>query len=58
MTQHKVAAYGILAAIAIAILTSVFTASLPYELTNSLYELGGLGFFGFGIWASVLLLKD
>jgi len=51
-THNKIVAWGILASLGLSFLTAFG------GLNEDLYTLAGLGFFGFGIWASVILLKN
>jgi len=54
MTQKQFVAYGIIASLALTVIAGV----LEPASEDSLYTLSGLGFFAFGIWSSILLLKN
>ena len=53
MTMKQFVAYGIIGSLSMAFVTAFIE---PLNEDNW-YTLAGLGFFIFGIWASVLLLK-
>lgn len=57
MKTNKIVAGGIISSLAVATLTGVFSASIDTATVDNLFVLAGLGFFVFGIWASVILLK-
>ena len=52
MKYAKFVAFGILASLTLAIISALVT-----EDGDAGYTIAGLGFFVFGIWASVLLLR-
>ena len=52
MKNAKIIAWGLIISISIAILNG---ASLD---ADEIYTLSGLGMIGFGIWASIILLKN
>lgn len=52
MKNAKLVAWGIIISLGLAVLTAIL------ELSDSVYTISGLGFFVFGIWASVILLKN
>ena len=52
MKNRKLVAWGIIVSIGLA-----FLNALAFEGNDGLYELAGLGFIVFGIWASVILLQ-
>lgn len=54
MKNAKLVAYGLIASLGLAVLVSIFE---PFN-GDDLYQLSGLGFFVFGIWASIILLKN
>jgi len=54
MTQRQFVAYAIIGSIALA----VIGAFVAPENQDGFYAVAGLGMMGFGIWASVLLLRD
>jgi len=53
MTQKQFVAYGVIASLALTLLTALIE---PLN-ADTWYGLAGIMFFVFGIWASVLLLK-
>lgn len=55
-TVNKIAAIGLLSVLGLAFIISAFSGVMSYELTSALYQVDGLGFIGFGIWAAYLLL--
>lgn len=49
---------GTLVSIAAAMIVAIFETSLHPTTAENLYMLAGLGIIVFGVWASVLLIKD
>jgi len=56
--MRKLPAVGMLVSLFLIVLTIIFDASISVELSSSMMTLGGLGIWVFGIWSSILLLKD
>lgn len=54
MTTKQVVATGLIASLSLAVIIGILE---PYNAENW-YTLIGLAMFVFGIWASILLLKD
>ena len=54
MKNAKLVAWGLILSVALAVLTGI---GEPVE-EDFFYMISGLGFFVFGIWASVILLKN
>jgi hypothetical protein len=52
MKNAKLVAWGILISIGLSVVTGVA------DLSEDFYTFAGLGFFVFGTWASVLLIKN
>jgi hypothetical protein len=51
-TSNKIVAWGMICSLGLAMLAGLEV------LGEDMYSLAGLGMFGFGIWASVILLKE
>jgi len=56
MTYNHLVAGGLILSVAFGIIAWLFEADY-YALADILYTLAGLGFYVFGVWASVLLLR-
>jgi len=55
--QNKIVAFSLIGSVVIAILGAIIEGSNA-PVADVFYTIGGLGLFTFGIWASVLLLKE
>lgn len=55
--MNRIVAFGIIFTLVLDLIVAFVIAPLNPDMGNGLYTLCGLGFFVFGIWASVLLLK-
>lgn len=52
MKYNNIVAWGLIISIGLAFLNAIFL-----DGADSVYQLAGLGFITFGIWAAVLLFK-
>lgn len=55
MTQKQFVAYSLITSLCIALIASIVVSD-EYVM-NGLYTISGLGYFIFGTWAAIILLK-
>ena len=55
--MNKFVAYGLISALTLALVNAIVIEPSNAVLADSIYSIAGLGFFLFGIWASVILLR-
>ena len=54
--MKEIVSYGLIASVIAGLIGYVFAYNVPFS--EAVYTLAGFGFYIFGIWAAVLLLKD